>query len=51
MSFKEIPAGRRSYAAIADDRKPAPEVYLIGGRMSENRQKHPRGRKIVSTFF
>ncbi len=36
---------------IADDRKPAPEVYLIGDRMSENREKHPRGLKIASTFF
>ncbi len=34
-----------------DDGKPAPEAYLIGGRMLENREKHPTGRKIVSTFF
>ncbi|HYA42572.1 MAG TPA: radical SAM protein [Syntrophobacteraceae bacterium] len=30
--------------AITHDRKPAPEAYLIGGRMSEHRQKHPTDR-------
>ncbi len=29
---------------ITDDREPAPEVYLIGGRMSEDREKHPTGQ-------
>ena len=36
---------------ITDDRKPAPGVYPVGGRVSENREKHPKGRKIASTFF
>ena len=37
--------------SITDDREPAPEVYLVGGWMSEYREKHPTGPKIVSTFF